>query len=231
MLRGAVSESPSDYVNFLRPLRAPLVHLPSNDECAPIPGKVVDCYCNRQHPTPACIAEAVLGERCDVAPCVKGTTCIGLDNVSTVTCHPLGKLGQPCGQSCVGKPSCFVSCDDPYYCNQSGVCAVGQVDLGAPCTAPWECIAPYYCAGTTCALPEPLGSPCPDVTWPAKRSPCVPGAVCSVPNAAGTSVCVQVQPDGAPCSHQNECASEICFSGRCGRGLAPDGGALSCTSQ
>jgi hypothetical protein len=199
------------------------------DDCAPVSGKVVDCYCNRQHPAPVCVTEAEVGESCAFAPCRQGTTCIGLNNATAVTCHPLGKLGEPCGLSCAGKPTCFVACDDPYYCNQSGLCAVGQADLGAPCTAPWECIAPYYCSGSTCAIPQLVGASCPAASWPAKRSPCLDG-VCSVPNAAGQSVCVQVQPDGAPCAHPNECASEVCFSGRCGLGLLPDGGVLSCTS-
>lgn len=198
-------------------------------DCAPVSGKVIDCYCDRQHPAPVCVAEAEVGESCAFAPCRKGTTCIGLNNVSLVTCHPLGKLGQPCGPSCAGNATCFVACDDPYYCNQSGTCAVGQADLGAPCTAPWECIAPYYCAGTTCAIPEPIGSQCPDLSWPTKRSACVTGAVCSL-SRAGLGVCVQVQQDGGPCAHSNECASEVCFSGRCGRGLAPDSGVLTCTS-
>ena len=199
------------------------------DECAAVPGLVVECGCDGQHAKPICFAEATLGEACSATrPCASGSTCVAIGADPGTTCHPLGNLGDPCVPSstaCQGQQPCIDGCKSPNYCTADGTCALADVDLGQHCDSlsPWSCRPPYNCTSSTCRAALMVGDPCPLTTALGDRSHCVDGAVCSV-----ALRCVAVQPDGAPCSWHNECLSQVCFGGRCGRGSLPDDLDLAC---
>jgi hypothetical protein len=186
-------------------------------ECAPVAGKVVRCDCTDRSRSPLCVADLEAGESCALVgnfqtPCRAGTDCSG--PLAAPVCVARVGAGEPCGNDAG-------LCQDPYYCDGSGHCALGQAKLGEDCSFIQDasCAAPNLCGnGAVCTAPARLGESC----IPGDRNPCAAGSVCN----GGT--CVKPAPDGADCFFDADCASGVCSLDQCGPGPLPAGIIFSC---
>ncbi len=191
-------------------------------ECAPVTGKVIECRCTDQSSKPLCVADAEAGESCAITGnfqpvCRPGTFCIGLGTSNQATCMAPAAAGEACGNGAS-------QCQDPYYCDTTFHCVLGQATLGQACD--WlqsaSCAAPNICSfNNVCTAPAAVGQSC---TNPAagERNPCVVGSACS------GSVCEPLKPDGADCMLDDECSSGICSLDHCGTASLPSNVIYSC---
>jgi hypothetical protein len=192
------------------------------DECAPVAGKQIECRCTDSSKKPICTARAAAGESCAITgnfqpACVDGTACVSASFQMPV-CVPRAKAGE----ACTSAPGC----EDPYYCDAGGHCAMASAKVGDTCDSfqQTSCVAPYFCPFSgTCTAPAPIGGAC-DHAAEEGRSQCATGAGCDV----FAKMCVAQKPDGADCFHDEECAAGICFFGVCGREPAPSYTTLGC---
>ena len=116
----------------------------------------------------------------------------------------VAKVGEDCGAA-TGR------CQDPAFCDDTRHCAVGDAGFGKVCSHHAECKAPFVCpwAKHVCSTPAKIGQSCH--TNSGGRSECQAGAGCN-----GTR-CVAQRSDGESCLADEECKSEACQGGACGK--------------
>ena len=174
-----------------------------------------------------------------------------------------------CGGSCGGQATCVypptslscrpASCDvstltSPASCNGSGACPAvstsacpnhlrcqpGGTACLAQCTTTSDCVAGFFCSGTTCTATKALGTGCGAGSECASGF-CTDGVCCNVQcngtcTTCGTGTCVQVKnadddscmgastcsavgtclkKQGQACSVTTDCAAGVCADGVC----------------
>jgi len=132
---------------------------------------------------------------CAAASCSTGTA------TPTRTCDGLGNCAAVSTSSC-----------NPYVC--------GPTSCKSSCGADTDCVAGYFCSGTTCVLKQLAGTTC---TLPnqCQAGNCVDGVCCTTSscsaglrcNVKGDGTCSK--PLGTTCSSSTECGSGLCVDGVC----------------